>query len=317
MRKFLNESEKKEELGINILRKNNIEEPETIIKQFAEGDESNNKKNIPFMAFMYVKYNNVDAIISVFNEYNELESKKRIKTLEYIKGSFFFGNEKMDSFIDFANYVHKIKQKRDETTSITIDKDDFEAVDEPTLSVNGFDIYDADDVDKCIKYSQGGLTGGRYTFCIGAYGSNNLYQSHRDTSTSTFYFIVDTKRIGVNDDGSPNLDDPLHIVVYDAQINDKISLTDGNNNTGTIAEPFGTDVKKYINYLKSNGVPVELFVNRPKTEQEIEDDRIIGKRNGDLEWFIDLPMHYKIRYVGRGHLLSNEQFDYLITKDII
>jgi hypothetical protein len=28
-------------------------------------------------------------------------------------------------------------------------------------------------------------------------------------------------------------------------------------------------------------------------------------------------MHYKIRYVGRGHLLSNEQFDYLITKDII
>jgi hypothetical protein len=313
MGKFLNESKKTEEMGINLLRKYNIEEPEPIIKRFAEGDESNNQKNILFMALMYVKYDNIDAIISVFNEYNELELMRRIKPLQYTQGLFFIGEKRIDSFTDFANYVHGIKQKRDDTitTSTPIDKDAFDAVDEPTLSVNGFDIYDADDVDKCIKYSQGGLTGGRYTFCIGAYGSNNLYQSHRDTSTSTFYFIVDTKRIGVNDDGSPNLDDPLHIVVYDAQINDRVSLTDGNNNTGTIAEPFGTDVKKYINYLKSNGVPVELFVNRPKTEQEIEDDRIIGKRNGDLEWFIDLPMHYKIRYVGRGHLLSNEQFDYL------
>ena len=90
----------------------------------------------------------------------------------------------------------------------------------------------------------------------------------------------------------------------------------------------------YIDYLKQKGVPVdELLVNKPKTEQEIYEDNLLGRKNDDLNWFINLdnPIrpdyrkpklepgdpetnYYKWSYIGRGHTLSNEQFDFLMGK---
>jgi hypothetical protein len=311
---LLKESRKTEEVGMNLLKKYNIEEPESIIKRFAEGDKSNNQKNIPFMSLIYLKYNDIDSIISVFNEYNELEEKKRIKPLQFSKGSLFIGDKQVEGFTDFSNYVHGIQSKyttKEKGSSYKMDNEDVIAMDKPMWSGNGFDIYDADSTDKCIKYRNGGLTGKSYAFCIGAYGSSNLYQSYRDNSDSTFYFIVDKNKISTNEDGSINLDDPLHMVVYDVQRGGKISLTDENNNTGNISE-FGRDTQRYVDYLKSNGVPVEKLVNRPKTEKEKEEDELLRYKNIDLQWFINLPMEYKSRYVGRGHVLTDEQFDYLI-----
>jgi hypothetical protein len=311
---ILVESKKTEELGLNLLKKYNIDEPESIIKRFAEGDKSNNQKNIPFMSLIYLKYNDIDSIISVFNEYNELEVRKRIKPLQFSKGSLFIGGDQINGFTDFSNYVHTVQSKyttKEKGSSYKMDDEDVIAMDKPMWSGNGFDIYDADSVDKCIKYRNGGLTGKSYTFCIGAYGSSNLYQSYRDTSDSTFYFIVDKNKISTNDDGSVNLDDPLHMVVYDVQRGGTISLTDANNTTGKISE-FGIDTQKYVNYLKELGVPVEKLVNKPKTEKEKEEDELLRYLNKDLQWFINLPMEYKSRYIGRGHVLTDEQFDYLI-----
>lgn len=313
-RDILNESRKTEEVGINLLKKYNIENPETIIKQFADGDKSNNQKNIPFMALIYLKNNDVQSIISIFNEYNELEEKKRIKPIQFSKGSLFIGEKQIEGFTDFSNYVHGVQSKyttKEKKSSYKMDDEDVIAMDKPMWSGNGFDVYDADSVDKCIKYRNGGLTGKSYAFCIGAYGTANLYQSYRDNSDSTFYFIVDKNRISTNDDGSINLDDPLHMVVYDVQRGGQISLTDENNNTGNISE-FGRDTQKYVDYLKSNGVPVDKLVNRPKTEKEKEEDVLLRTQRNNLQWFIDLPMEYKSRYIGRGHVLTDEQFDYLI-----
>lgn len=312
---LLNESKKTEETGLSILNKNNVENAEMVIKQFTNGDKSNNQKNIPFMSLMYLKTKNIDSILSVFNEYNELESLKRIKPLQFSKGSLFVGDKKIDNIIEFGELVHSIQSKfKSNNTGVSYsksDSDDVVPMDEPMWSGNGFDIYDGNDVDKCIKYRNGGLTNKSYTFCIGAYGASNMFQSYRDNYGSTFYFIVDKNRIITNEDGSVNLDDPLHIVVYDVQQNDNVILTDGDNNTGNISE-FGRDEKAYINYLKSHNVPVDILVNKPKTQQEIEDDKIIGKQNTNLQWFINLPMDYKSRYIGRGHTLSDQQFDYLI-----
>jgi hypothetical protein len=109
-----------------------------------------------------------------------------------------------------------------------------------------------------------------------------------------------------------NLDDPLHIVVFD-NTSGGILLTDADNNTGTIAE-YGEDVDAYVSYLKSKGVPVDDLVNRPKTPEEDEEERLLGKENKDLEWFINLPIEYKSAYIGRGHMLTDDQFDYLIGK---
>ena len=140
-----------------------------------------------------------------------------------------------------------------------------------------------------------------------------MYKSYRDSKVSSFYFIVDRNRFKENKDGSPNLDDPLHIVVFDRTKNG-IELTDADNDTGTISE-FGTDVDKYVNYLKSKGVPVDKLVNRPKTDEEEREEELLGNRNKDLKWFMDLPVNYKSAYIGRGHLLTDDQFDYLIGEN--
>jgi len=92
-------------------------------------------------------------------------------------------------------------------------------------------------------------------------------------------------------------------------------LTDADNSTGTIAKPFGDDADKYVDYLESKGVPVDkMLVNKPKTDEERKEDEMLGQENRDLEWFINLPIDYKSKYIGRGHLLTNAQFDYLMQK---
>jgi hypothetical protein len=62
------------------------------------------------------------------------------------------------------------------------------------------------------------------------------------------------------------------------------------------------------------GVPIDKLVNRPKTEQERKEDELLGNKNEDLEWFKKLPIEYKSAYIGRGHTLTDEQFDYLMGK---
>jgi hypothetical protein len=310
------ESKKTEGLGMNLLRKNGIEDSESIIKQFAQGDKSLNQKNIPFMSLIYLSYKDIDSIISVFNEYNELEEKKRIKPLQFSKGSLSIDGNQINGFTDFANIVHTTQSRyatSEKGLSYDMDDEDVIAMDKPIWSGNGIDIYDANDVDKCIKYRNGGLTGKSYSFCIGAYGSSNLYQSYRDNTGSSFYFIVDKNKIKTNNDGSINLDNPLHMIVYDVQNNKKIVLTDANNTTGYISE-FGGDTSKYIEYLMSLDVPVEKMVNRPKTEEEEKEDKLLRRPNNNLQWFINLSPDYKSKYIGRGHPLTNDQFDYLIGK---
>jgi ankyrin repeat protein len=66
-----------------------------------------------------------------------------------------------------------------------------------------------------------------------------------------------------------------------------------------------------MNYLESKGINTSIFKNLPKTNQEIEEDEKLGKENQDLNWFVSLPPQEKYNYIGRGHWLTNEQFDYL------
>jgi hypothetical protein len=311
---LITESKKTEELGLNLLKKNGIEYPEDIISQFSKGDKSQNQKNIPFMSLMYILYEkNIDLLISVFNEYNELEIKKRIKPIQLKKGLIYIEDTKINDFVNFTNIIHSVQSKYSNNSkgkSYKKDNESIEPVDKPMWSGNGFDIYDSNNIEKCIKYRNGGLTGKHYSFCIGAHGPSNAYNSYRDTNISSFYFIVDKNRIITNEDGTINLDDPLHLVVFNAR-KDGISLTDANNFTDNISQ-YGKNIDGYINYLKLNGVPLEIMKNMPKTKKEIEDDKILGKSNKDLSWFINLPMEYKSRYIGRGHILSDEQFDYLL-----
>jgi hypothetical protein len=306
----LRESKATEQQAMGVIKR--FDDREEILNGLKALDKSKNQKNLPFMAVFYANgEQDMGNIGGVFDEYETLINKNRIKPLNYSrKGGLTMGDKKIENFIQFAEYIHaKTEEHSKKPAAGSSVSKDFEAEKETLWSGNGIDIYDGTDVGKCIAYTQGGLTGKGYGFCIGQPG-NTMYKSYRDSKTSSFYFIVDKNKFKDNEDGTVNLDDPLHIVVFDNSSHG-IELTDANNHTGNIAE-YGSDSEGYISYLKSKGVPVDEMVSKPKTPEEEEEDKLLGKKNKSLEWFMKLPMNYKSAYIGRGHLLTDEQFDYLI-----
>ena len=304
----LTESKQSEAQALNILTSANTPKAEIVLDTLKTIDKSKNQKNLPAMAVMMLSgEKNSKNIEDVFNDYNELEGKQRIKPIQVSKNSIKLGDETFTDFIKFSEYVHGVKNKyaTKEKPSGEGQKVETEGDDKPIFEGNGISIFEGSDVGKCIKFTQGGLTGKSYQFCIGQPDpSRNMYKSYRDSKASTFYYIVDTNR---------DSNDPLHIVVLDVT-KYGIELTDENNTTPKIAE-YGTDVDGYLSYLKSKGVPVEKFKNRPKDKKEEDEDRLLGNENPSLEWFIKLPYEMKSAYIGRGHRLSDEQFDYLIGNE--
>ena len=297
---IVSESKKSEELGIAILRKGNIQNPEDVIDKLRAIDKSVNQKNIPNMAYFVTRgHNDMASIESVFADYDQLEKLKKIKPINYTKEGIKLGDKTFTDFLKFSEYVHGEKNKY-ATKSTASGSFEVETEEKPIWEGNGIEIYEGNGVGKCIKFTQGGLTGRAYSFCIGQ-PANTMYQSYRDTKASSFYFIVDKNR---------DLSDPLHIVVFD-NTQHGIELTDANNTTGTIAE-YGSNPQGYIGYLKSKGVPTDILINRPMTPEEQKEQELLGKQNTSLEWFAKLPFDYKSKYIGRGHLLSDEQFDYLL-----
>jgi cobalamin biosynthesis Mg chelatase CobN len=311
-RNIVIESKQTEQMSFSILKKGGVENPEPIVKEFASGDNSKNERNLPIMSHLYLMgEKNLRNIVNVVNDYEDLREKERIPPIQIVNKTLVIGDKTFSDFIKFSEFIHGVKNKYKPKSKESNVSDEFTNENKPLWSGNNIDIYDGNGVGKCISYTLGGLTGKPYTFCIGQPG-NTMYKSYRDKKTSTFYFIVDKNKFKKNQDGSPNLDDPLHIVVFDVQ-KDGIELTDADNNTGDISE-YGDNVDEYIDYLKSMGAPVNKLVNRPKTEKEEEEERLLGKQNDSLEWFKNLPYEYKSAYIGRGHALTDEQFDYLMGK---
>ncbi len=158
-------------------------------------------------------------------------------------------------------------------------------------------VYQANNPSQCIILGKG------QKFCISQPG-NTMWKTYRDDKYSSFYFVYDHSR---NDD--------LSIVVVDAN-KEGIELTDKVNKTGTAQNPNNPNQRDknpdiYMRYLKSKGIDTNIFKNLPKTKEEIEEDKKLGKENEDLKWFISLSPQEKSSYIGRGHRLSNEQFDYI------
>ena len=308
----INESKKTKEEAERILA--GTENAQGIIQQFMQGDKSTDQKYLGIMAFIYKNFNYTDVnnIVSIMMDYDGLIAENKIKPLQIVGKTIKIGEKVFTDFLKFSEFIHGEKNKHGSLTSANVDTEAIIANKKPMWSGNGIDIYEGDEVGKCIAYTMGGLTGRAYSFCIGQ-PANTQYQSYRDSKVSSFYFIIDKNHMSQNDDGSPNLEDPLHIVVFD-QTRHGIELTDATNRTGTIAEPYGSDPEKYVEYLKSKGVPVDELENRPKTNQERQEDTLLGKQNNSLEWFMKLPFEMKSKYIGRGHILTDDQFDYLMGK---
>lgn len=158
-------------------------------------------------------------------------------------------------------------------------------------------VYKAHSPQQCIILGKG------QSFCISQPG-NRMWQSYRDKNTSTFYFVYDDTR-----------NDRLSIVVVDKQGDGRVELTDKVNRTGTTLDPYTneetTNSDSYMRYLAEKGIEVSKMVNVPKSEEEVAEDKKLGKEKSNLIWFQSLSYDERSKYIGRGHLLSNEQFDYL------
>jgi len=325
---FIYESRQTEDRARAILKE--LPNRENLISEFRQGDKSNNGKNIPLMAYLcqIQATKNTEQIIELVNQYNELLCKNQIPSAQITKEGIKIGEQVFNDYLKFREHILRFQEARSKDLKMG---QNLEPVAKPIWSGNNIDIYEGDNKSKCIAYTQGGLVPGKsYEFCIGKLGYMNTYKAYRDRSVSTFYFIVDKNKLKMNDKGELDDSDPLHMVVFDMTKSEP-ELTDASNHTGRIAQ-YGMDTQKYIEYLGSKGVPVdELLVNRPKTEQEIYEDELLGERNPDLEWFINLDKpenpnwrepkleqgdpkksYYKFCYIGRNYILSSEQFDYLM-----
>lgn len=275
-----------ENLALSILKCD--EEALTIITTL-----SSEPKYLPGIAYFYNTTKDKTLLKDYFRKLKSLVDRKIVVYSSLGNKGVKVNDDTITDFLHFTEVIDRFYNTR-----ITIKgKNDATPIDAKSIfSIpNNIDIYLANSIQACIKYGQG------YPFCISRPGKDNLYQSYRDNNTSTFYFVLDRTR---------DKSDPLHIVVVDATPGGFL-LTDASNNTGHISK-YGYKYKDYLEYLYNDrGVPRNLFKNIPKSKEEVEEQAKLGNRSKDLTWFRNLTYDEKSKYIGRNHLLTNDQFNLL------
>ena len=255
------------------------------------------EKHLPVAAYWLSKGTNINQVLEIMESYIELADKNIIKANVTKAGitldSKTTKQEPMPDFIHFVNTVHKFLARQrfnnPKQEDIEIDAENLKILHQQ----NNITVYEANSPQACVTLGKG------HSFCISK-PAGTMWQSYRDTQTSTFHFVKDQNR---------SSNDPLRLVVVDMTEHGP-ELTDVNNHTGNIAE-YGKNTDGYFQYLRKMGVPTEIFTNMPKTPEEIEEERLLGRTNKNLDWFKSLDIFQQSKYIGRGHQLSDEQFDYL------
>jgi hypothetical protein len=88
------------------------------------------------------------------------------------------------SFQDLEKVVDYVKSMKNTNTNVDIKIDG-----KPIYNDGNIEIYKANDVNSCIKYSDG------YSWCIGRKGSNNMFNTYRFRKHEPiFYFVKNIKK---------------------------------------------------------------------------------------------------------------------------
>jgi ankyrin repeat protein len=255
---------------------------------------------LPIAAFYHKQQLNLNILKQDMQDYSDLLKNQKIQMITVKDDLTIDGDFK--SYLHWTEIIHG-KKHEDKVLNAPVQGDvsDQEII---AQSTDGkIKVYKANSMNQCIVLGKG------EKFCI-SQPANPMFQSYRNTKTSTFYFVYDNTRIN-------DLDD-LKIVVVDATEHG-IELTDRKNQTAQLMQdPYETTPKRiksnpdlYFKYLQEKGIDTTIFKNIPKSpEEEVEQEKL-GKKNGSLIWFKSLTPEEKSSYIGRGHNLSNEQFDYI------
>ena len=255
---------------------------------------------LPIAAFYHKQQSNLNTLKQDIQDYANLLKNQKIQMITVKDNLTIDGDFK--SYLHWTEIIHG-KKHEDEVLNAPVQGDvsDQEII---AQSTDGkIKVYKANSMNQCIVLGRG------EKFCI-SQPANPMFRSYRNTKTSTFYFVYDNTRIN-------DLDD-LKIVVVDATKNG-IELTDRKNQTGIMMQdPYETTEKRinsnpnlYFKYLQEKGIDTNIFKNIPKSKEEEDEHIKLGAQKEDLNWFKSLTPEEKSRYIGRGHNLTNEQFDYI------
>ena len=217
------------------------------------------EKHLPVAAYWLSKGTNINQVLEIMEAYIELADKDIIKANVTKAGitldSKTTKQEPMPDFIHFADTVQKFLARQrfnnPKQEDIEIDAENLKILHQQ----NNITVYEANSPQACVTLGKG------HSFCISK-PAGTMWQSYRDTQTSTFHFVKDQNR---------SSNDPLRLVVVDMTEHGP-ELTDVNNHTGNIAE-YGKNTDGYFQYLRKMGVPTEIFTNMPKTPEEIEETK--------------------------------------------
>ena len=250
-------------------------------------------------AYYYSKNKNLEEIKTEMSAYigYVVDNKMELITVNLLSKK---PDSPWDSYVYWTQIIHG-NQGRDafnKKASFKPSDSDFEGEVPFLISPDGkIKVYKANSPQQCIILGRG------ESFCISRPGNTN-WQGYRDDHTSTFYFVYDSTR-----------NDRLSIVVIDQRYSGTV-LTDKVNFTGKTLDPYtGKETffnsESYMRYLKEKGIDTSKIVNIPKSQEEEEENRKLGSNSTSLDWFASLSFEDKSKYIGRGHRLSDAQFDYL------
>ena len=272
--------------------------------------KNNTDKLLLLAAYYYSKTKNKEQIKTDMTAYIGYLNKNRMPLITVDLGSKQ-PSRPWDDYIHWVQVIH-IHQGEDEAQNQSgSNPSDMDLQNEKPISTStgstGFlfwkksldgkiKVYKTNNRDQCVLLGKG------QSFCISK-PKNVMWQSYRDNQSSTFYFVYDDTR-----------NDRLSIVVIDARPNE-IVLTDKVNTTGTTLDPYTgqltEDPASYMKYLKEKGIDLSKITSTPKSPEERKELEELGENKTSLNWFKSLSYDYKSKYIGRGHFLTNEQFDYL------
>jgi hypothetical protein len=252
---------------------------------------------LPVAAYYHKQQPNIITLKQDIEDYAELVKNQKMPLITFnddltVEKTY---EKTYEKYLNWTQIIHGKKHENEiSRKTITGSVEDQDLIAE---SPDGLiKVYKANSPQQCIILGRG------QTFCISQPG-NTMWQSYRDDQTSSFYFVYDNSR-----------SDALSIVVIDVTKNG-IVLTDKPNNTGTTLDPYTgqltQDSQPYMRYLREKGIDISKIVNIPKSAEEQKEHKELGTVKKDLDWFIALSPDYKSKYIGRGHALTDEQFDFL------
>ena len=257
-------------------------------------------KYLPIISYFYKQSGNLNVLKDLIDKYKEFVDKKKLPMIQITNKGAFLNNQEIN-YVKFAEIIHAAESNnRIVKTNIDTNASGLK----PIFTIKDkIEIYKAKDSRECVLLGKG------YTFCISNPNAGlNMWNTYRNSYESTFYFVFEKTR---------RQDDPLRIVVVDARRDGDFALTDANNNTGTISEFNHFD--EYFGYLNSvyKINTDSLFINEPLTQQERKDNSIVDKKIMTLDNFKKLTLSQKEKYIGNGHELTNEQFNYIFDNNMV